>query len=115
MNPPFGLFDQEWAALMQRVTRELVQYTPEHFKVIHCEIRMEVEVGARRVFYRIVCPDYPDEWTDKPGDALHAATSTLIQYWLQHNASFPGMRIVVEIQPDNSMRNRFELLRTTQT
>jgi hypothetical protein len=110
MNPLDSLADPQWLAAMSRVARELVKYTPEHFKLIQCEVRSRDGEAGRELVYRIVCPDFPDEWSDTPGKDLHAATCDLVRYYEHAGASFPGVRIVVEVLPDGRWRNNFELL-----
>ncbi|MCI0461650.1 MAG: hypothetical protein L0Z62_32265, partial [Gemmataceae bacterium] len=99
-----------WIATMSRVARELVKYTPEHFKLIRCEVRSRGEDAGRELVYKIICPDFPDEWTDTPGKDLHTATCDLVRCYELGGASFPGVLIVVEVFADGRWRNSFELL-----
>ena len=41
---------------------------------------------------------------------MHDAVCNLIRYYTRDGAPFAGLRIVVEVQPDNSLKNRFELV-----
>jgi hypothetical protein len=100
----------QWIAAMSRVARELVKYTPEHFKLIRCEVRSRDGEAGRELVYKIVCPDFPDEWSDTPGKDLHAAFCDLMRYWERGGAPFPGIRIIVEVFPDGRWQNSFELL-----
>ncbi|AWM35890.1 hypothetical protein GobsT_63790 [Gemmata obscuriglobus] len=110
MNPLDSLADPRWTAALTRVAHELVKYTPEHFKLIRCEIRSRDGEAGRELVYTIICPDFPDEWSDTPGKDLHAATCDLVRCYERGGAPFPGMRIVIEVFPDGRWRNGFELL-----
>jgi len=108
MDPVAGLFDTEFLEHMKKVSGELVRYTPEHFKTIHCTVRPE---GSNdRLSFRIFCPQYPDEGTDTVNDGVRNAMRQLVAHWSGGTRPFPGMRITVEIQPDGSARNNFALL-----
>jgi hypothetical protein len=101
-----GLFDMEWLSLLNNVGNALIHYTPPHFKTIECTVRVE----GNRLFYQIGCPDFPDEGTTEPGKDVHEAMSRLIAYKLKSGAAFPGMRFVVQIQPDGTARTHAEIL-----
>ena len=105
-----GLFDDAWIGLLGNLSTALVAYTPEHFKTIHCVVRSQLEGKQRRLFYEITCPDFPDEGSEDPNEDVHQATSKMIAYWTRDGAEFPGMKIVVEVQPDGTTSNHFELL-----
>jgi hypothetical protein len=110
MMPSLELIDQEWMRLMNRVVRGLVHRTPEQWRVIHCFVRSRGEGEARQLAYAITCPDFPAQGTDKPGSEVHDAVCDLIRYYTRGDKPFAGMRIIVEIQPDNSLKNRFALV-----
>jgi hypothetical protein len=101
-----GLFDMEWQALLNSVGNALIHYTPPHFKTIECTARVE----GNRLLYQIGCPDFPDEGTTEPGKDVHEAMSRLIAYKLKSGATFPGMRFVVQIQPDGTARTNAGIL-----
>lgn len=106
MDPVAGLFDTEFANLLKNVSAELVRYTPEHFKIIHCTVRSE---GSNdRLSYRMFCPQYPDQGTETVSNGVQSAMRRLVAHWSGGARRFPGMRITIEIQPDNSIKNRFE-------
>jgi hypothetical protein len=109
----FAMFSYGMSASMvsqSRVARELVKYTPEHFKNIQCEVRSRQSDSGRELVYRIVCPDCPDEWSDTPGKDLHAATCDLVRRYEQGEASFLGVRITIEVFPDGRWRHSFEII-----
>lgn len=110
MLPRLGLFDQEWMRLMNWLSLGLVHLTPEHWRAIHCFVRSRGEGEARQLAYAITCPEYPDQGTDKPSSEVHDAVCELIRYYTREGSPFAGIRIIVEIQPNNSLKNRFTLV-----
>jgi hypothetical protein len=113
MDPAAGLFDPQFATLLQKVSAELVRYTPEHFKRIHCTVRQRGANGP--LAYSISCPEYPDEGTEKVNQGVQNAMEELVRYWTRDGAGFPGMKIILDIQPDGSIKNHFELLRNGES
>ena len=110
MDPRFGLFDANWMQHMKQVAAALVHYTPKEWQQIHCFVRTRGEGNTRELAYAITCPDHPDDGTSEPGKDVHKAMCDLIRYYTREGAPFAGIRVVVEIQPDNTFRNRFSLV-----
>lgn len=102
MMPPGAMFDPQLMALFQELTGALIQYTPEHFKRIHCTIRPG---GGEALSYEIGCPDFPDEGTSRANARVEAAATNLLHYWTREGAIFPGVRVILTQEPDGTWKN----------
>jgi hypothetical protein len=105
-----GIIDVPWMAIMQEFNAALIQYTPPHFKNIHCKLTEGLEQGQRALFYDIQCPEFPQEGTDTPNDRLHRAATRVWQHISKEQGSFPGVMVKVSAQPDGNWQYSFELL-----
>jgi hypothetical protein len=101
-----GALDMEWLSLMNAVGAALVRFTPEHFKTSECTVRTR----DNRLFYKIGCPEYPNEGTTEPGENLHQAMSRLLAYKIKCGAADPSMRFVVQVQNGGTARTHAEIL-----
>jgi hypothetical protein len=96
------MFDPKIMALFKELTGALIEFTPGHFKRVHCTIRPN---GGESLSYEIGCPDFPDEGTTKPNARVEAAGTSLFRYWTRDGAIFPGVRVTLTQQPDGTWRN----------
>jgi hypothetical protein len=106
---PAGLFDPAVGDLFREATAALIEFTPEHLKMIHCTVRPVMERGQPGLAYEISCPDFPDQGTTRVNARVHEAMTRLAQY-LSSIGRFTGAEITVQQQPDGSWRNNVRLL-----
>ena len=92
--------DPVFTNLLQRISSELISYTPEHFEEIHCEIREGEEDGAQALFYLIDCPQYPEQGTTEPSDDLNEAAFDLVDYCQEKMGGFPGFVFSCRLRED---------------
>jgi hypothetical protein len=83
---------------IEELTAALIQYTPPHFKTIHCTIKEGLEQGQRALFYQIQCPEFPDDGTTVANDRVHRAATLLVQQMAPKQGTFPGLKIQLNIQ-----------------
>ena len=107
MTPPGGPFDPELLALFQELTGALIQYTPEHFKTIHCTIRPS---GSDELSYEIASLEFPEDGTTKPNARVAAAAESARTYWVREGALFPGVCVELTQKPDGQWQNRVQNL-----
>jgi hypothetical protein len=96
--------------LIGELNAALIAYTPAHFAVICCEITLGSEGGRPALFYRIECPQYPDEGTTSPNDRVHAAASEVVRAMTTRGRDFPGVAIRLELKKDGEWRANLRLL-----
>ena len=96
--------------LLQELGAALIAYTPPSFETIHCEITEGLEQGQRALFYKISCPQFPDEGTTVVNDRVHKAATSLVQRLAPTRATFPGIAVTLTLQEDGSWRHNMRLL-----
>src|SRR5215475_2305532 len=96
--------------LLQELGDALVEYTPPNFEVILCEITEGLEQGQRALFYKISCPQFPDDGTTVANDRVHKAATRLVQQIAPAQGGFPGVAIRLELQKDGTWRHNMKLL-----
>lgn len=105
-----GVLDVGWMRLTQEFNAALIQYTPPHFKTIHCKLTEGLEQGQRALFYDIQCPQFPDQGTDQPNERLQRAATRLVQHVTAEQGAFPGVLIKLNVQPDETWLHSLEFL-----
>src|SRR5947208_3966020 len=85
-----GVLDVAWMRLMNELTQALIQYTPPHFKTIHCKITEGLEQDQRALFYDIQCPEFSDEGSTVANDRVHRAATSVVQHLTAERGAFPG-------------------------
>ena len=99
---------------MMMIFRELgdalISYTPPNFDIICCEITEGVEQGQRALFYKIECPNFPDDGTTVVNDRVHKAATRMVQKMAPGPGGFSGIAIRLEQQKDGTWRNAMKLL-----
>jgi hypothetical protein len=103
-----GILTSDRTTAIEELTAALIQYTPSHFKNIHCTIKEGVEQGKRALFYQIESPEFPGDGTTVVNDRVHAAATLLIQQLAPGQGTFAGLRIKLNLQPDNSWKRSVE-------
>jgi hypothetical protein len=96
--------------LAQELNDALISYTPEHFKVICCEITMDSEAGQPALFYKIECPDHPEDGTTVVNDRVHTAATRLVRAMTADGGAFPGLAIRLELADDGDWQANLKLL-----
>jgi hypothetical protein len=105
-----GVLDVAWMRLMQEFNTALIQYTPPHFKSIHCKLTEGIEQGQRALFYDIQCPQFPDEGTTNPNARLHTAATQVVQHLTAERAKFPGIIVRLDMQSNGTWLHSVEFL-----
>ena len=105
-----GVIDVAWRRLMDEFNAALIQYTPPHFKSIHCRITEGLEQGQRALFYDIQCPQFPNEGTTQPNARLHTAATHLVQHVAAERGTFPGIIVRLDMQPNQTWLHSVEFL-----
>jgi len=96
--------------LLQELGDALIAYTPPNFEVIHCEITEGLEQGERALFYKIGCPQFPDDWTTVANDRVHKAATRLVQHMAPARGTFSGVDVTLTMQKDGSWRHSLLML-----
>ena len=96
--------------LLQDLGDALIAYTPPNFETIHCEITEGLEQGQRALFYKISCPQFPDDGTTVVNDRVHQAATRLVQHLAPAGGTFPGVSVTLTMQKDGSWRHNLRLL-----
>src|SRR5262249_43947465 len=96
--------------LLEELGAALIAYTPEKFQVIHCEITEGLEAGQRALFYKISCPQFPDDGTTVANDRVHKAATRLVQHVAPKPGAFPGAVVTLTMQQDGTWRHNLRLL-----
>jgi hypothetical protein len=96
--------------LLQELGDALIAYTPPHFEAIHCEITEGLEQGQRALFYKVSCPEYPDDGTTVVNDRVHTAATRLVRAMAPGQDTFPGIAVTLTMQKDGSWRHNMRLL-----
>jgi hypothetical protein len=111
-NPLFDLLPAGAATmpLLQEFGDALIAYTPEKFQTIHCEITEGLEQGHRALFYKISCPQFPDDGTTVVNDPVHKAATRLVQHMTPARGTFPGIAVTLTMQKDGSWRHNLRML-----
>lgn len=99
------MFDAAAMSAMNQVAEKLVEYTPEHFKVITLAVRPCARHTAGRLLYEIGSPDFPDQGTNKPSPGLHAAAHELYRAFTRGGQPFAGFQLRLEQQPDDTFKS----------
>ena len=97
---------------IEELTAALIQYTPPHFKTIHCTIKEGLEQGQRALYYQIECPEFPDDGTTVANDRVHRAATLLVQQMAPQPGTFAGLRIRLSSQADGSWQRSVDSLGT---
>jgi hypothetical protein len=105
-----GVLSSPRTTAIDELTAALVQYTPPHFKNIHCTIHEGVEEGLRALFYNIECPEFPNDGTTVVNDRVHRAATLLVQQMAPQQSSFPGVKIKLNQQPDGTWERVVDLI-----
>ena len=105
-----GVLNVAWMRLMDEFNLALINYTPPHFKSIHCKITEGLEQGQQALFYDIQCPQFPDEGTSQPNPRLHNAATRLVQHLTAERGTFPGIIVRLDMQPNQSWLHSVEFL-----
>lgn len=105
-----GVLDVAWMRLMQEFNAALINYTPPHFKSIHCKLTEGLEQGQRALFYDIRCPQFPDEGTTTPNARLHTAATQVVQHLAAERGKFPGIMVRLDMQPNGTWLHSVEFL-----
>ena len=105
-----GVLDIPQMRLVEEVNQALIQYTPEHFKTIHCTITEGLQQGQRALFYDIRCPEFPDEGTTAANERLHTAATQLVEHLAPQQGTFGGIRIILNMQANGSWLHSLEHL-----
>jgi hypothetical protein len=98
--------------LLQELGDALIQYTPPNFETIHCEITEGLEEGQRALFYKISCPQFPDDGTTVVNDRVHQAATRLVRHVAPAQGAFPGVAVTLTMQKNGSWRHNMRLLAT---
>ena len=96
--------------LLQQLGAALIAYTPPNFETIHCEISEGLDQGQRALFYKISCPQFPDDGTTVVNDRVHKAATRLVQHLAPARGSFPGLAVTLTMQKDSSWRHNMRFL-----
>ena len=96
--------------MLRELGAALIAYTPEKFATIHCEIKEGLEQGQRALFYRIGCPQFPDESTTVANERVHLAATRYVQQVAPRQGTFPGVAITLTMEKDGSWRHNGRLL-----
>jgi hypothetical protein len=96
--------------LLQELGAALIAYTPPSFGTIHCEITEGLEQGQRALFYKISCPQFPDDGTTVVNDRVHKVATRLVQYLSPAPGTFPGIAVTLSMQKDGSWRHNMRFL-----
>jgi|HubBroStandDraft_4_1064222.scaffolds.fasta_scaffold563754_2 hypothetical protein len=96
--------------LLQELGAALIAYTPPTFETIHCEITEGLEQGQRALFYKISCPQFPDDGTTVVNDRVHKAATRLVQYLSPAPGTFAGIAVTLAMQKDGSWRHNMRFL-----
>lgn len=105
-----GVLSAPRTTAIEELTAALIQYTPPHFNNIHCTMKEGVEQGQRALFYKIECPDFPDEGTTVVNDRVHRAATLLVQQMAPQPGTFSGIKIDLNKQPDGNWQRSVEPL-----
>src|SRR3954447_4390458 len=81
--------------LLQEIGDALIAYTPSKFETIHCEITEGLEQGQRALFYKISCPQFPDDATAVVNDRVQKAATRLVQHMAPARGAFPGVALTL--------------------
>lgn len=103
-----NLLDSRLQKLFVALSRALIKYTPEYFKEIHCEITHKREKDVLSIFYKISCPQFPNEGTTVPDANINQLSGTLIEFWESQGETFPGLRFVLKEMPDGEWKSSTE-------
>jgi len=96
--------------LLQELGAALIAYTPAKFETIHCEITEGLEQGQRALFYKISCPQFPDNGTTSVNDRVHNAATRLVRQLSPSQGTFPGLAVTTTMQKDGSWRHNMRFL-----
>ena len=96
--------------LLRELGAALIAYTPPSFETINCEITEGLEQGQRALFYKISCPQFPEDGTDTVNDRVHNAATRLVQHMAPAQGTFPGIAVTLTLQQDGSWRHNGRLL-----
>jgi hypothetical protein len=96
--------------LLQELGDALIEYTPPNFEVIHCQITEGLEQGQRALFYKISCPQFPDDGTTVANDRVHKAATRLMPHIAPARGAFPGVAVTLTMQKDGNWRHNMRML-----
>lgn len=103
-----GVLNSPPTTAIEELTAALIQYTPPHFKNIHCMIKEGLEQGRRALFYRIRCPDLADDDTSVVNDRVHRAATLFVHQMWPQPGTCPGVQIKLNMQPDGTWQRTME-------
>ena len=96
--------------MLRELGSALIAYTPEKFQTIQCEITEGLEQGQRALFYKIGCPEFPDETTTVANERLHQAATRFVQLVSPSQGTFPGLAFTTSMQKDGTWRHNMRFL-----
>ncbi len=105
-----GVLHSPRTTAIEELSAALIQYTPPHFKTIHCTIKEGAEQGQRALFYQIECPEFPDDGTTVANDRVHRAATLLVQQMAPQQGTFAGALIKLNMQSDGLWQRSVELI-----
>jgi hypothetical protein len=96
--------------LLRELGAALIAYTPPTFETIQCEITEGLEQAQHALFYKISCPQFPDDGTTTVNDRVHKAATRLVQHMAPARGTFPGVAVTLTMQKDGTWRHNMRLL-----
>jgi len=106
----FDPFDPQFEKLIKAFSDELIQYTPAHFKEIHCTVREEMEGDQQALFYNVSCPHYPEQSNTNPSRQMNVIAWQLQEFWAAKEGSFPGFTMICRMKEDGQWSVSLERL-----
>lgn len=100
----------EMMGIFRELGDALIAYTPPNFNIICCEITEGIEQGKRALFYKIECPNFPDDGTTVVNERVHKAATRMVQKMAPAQGAFSGIAITLEQQKDGTWRNSMKLM-----
>lgn len=99
MNSPMAP-DSELTSLFSDLVENLRDLVPPYFKTIYCTFRRAGSGGALSFF--IMNPNLPNIYLVDPGAELIATAEKIKTLFEFRDGSFPGMRVNLQLMPDES-------------
>ena len=103
--------DRKLHDLFVSLSIELIRQTPRHFKEINCDIIFGMENGVQATLFNISCPQFPNESSNKASDELVKQAKDVVRYWLAHEGSFPGVRLMMKQNDEGRWSNTVTTVR----
>ncbi len=99
------IMDPELFEILQALTGAIIGYTPDGITASQCVMELGSVQGTQQLFIHTSSLSDPSVATFRPSDELAHAGESLLAYFLEKEGLFPGFRIVVEQQTDDTWRN----------